>query len=481
MGMRAIVRSTCCVALLAGCGTGGDQGPDTVDPIHPTLEPGACGLDQPAFCEKFDQPQPGGRGGDLDEQNWSYSRYGHPETQSFFLRGPFSTQNDLLFPATFCGAPFENVMPGDDARFCYGSGVDGERSAQFHEVLDDEGDFGFNSMRIRQPFDFTDRVGRIVWDVDAKVNPVNQGHGWWIELWLTEDPQPMPYHTAPTVAGYPRNGVGFTFQFGGDCPETTTHWENSLEGVTVVRDQHILHSIPFWEMENHDDVRCFDVADGKLNHLEMRITKDRAELWASDAEAPDTFKLRSAVSGLDLPFTRGYVHFQHAAYNASKDYVEIPGNEDGRHPTRVQSFRWDNIGFDGPTYPRPRAYDVADNTEIAAYGRVLTAYTLPNGASHMFTLPGVSLADAVTASFNFDVFAAEGQVLEYRFNGGTWRSRQLGSDPSVNGDGMRGFTAPVELADLVEGDNTVEVRFGANNYLENDRIGNIDLTIDAQQ
>src|SRR5438445_12819692 len=41
-------------------GAGGGPGP-----IPPRLEPGTCGLQQPAFCEKFNTPMPGGRGGDL--------------------------------------------------------------------------------------------------------------------------------------------------------------------------------------------------------------------------------------------------------------------------------------------------------------------------------------------------------------------------------------------------------------------------------
>ena len=122
-----------------------------VDPIPTTLEPGSCGLEQPAFCETFDTPNPGGRGGDLDETRWSYSRYGHPGGTSFFLRGPFSTNPEQAFPSKFCGASFSNILPGEDVKFCPGVGVDGMPSSQLNEVLDDEGDFGFNSMRIRQP------------------------------------------------------------------------------------------------------------------------------------------------------------------------------------------------------------------------------------------------------------------------------------------------------------------------------------------
>jgi len=440
----------------------------SVDPIPPTLEPGTCGLDEPAFCDKFDSPSPGGRGGDIDDAKWSFARYGHPATYSFFLRGPLSTQTDKVFPSTFCGEPFSNILPGDDVRFCEGIGVDGEPSQQLNEVMDDEGDFGFNSMRIRQPFDFTDRVGTIVWDVDAKVNPLNIGHGWWIEVWITEDPTPMPYHEAPTVLAFPRNGVGFAFQFGADCPESETDWNNALETVTVTEEHDILHSIHFWEFAGDTENRCFRCADTELNRFELRITQDRAELWVSDYDDTE-LHLRSEVEGLDLPFSRGYVHFQHAAYNAPKD-----GNVTG-----PQTFRWDNIGFDGPTYPTPRGYDVPDNTEVDGNGRTLTGYHLMSGQTQSFELADVDLSDAVGATFNFDVFAGTGQVLEYRFNEGTWHEFTVVSAQGHDNTGMRGFSVPVALDDLVDGTNTIDVRFPEDQLRNDEMIGNLDITIEA--
>ena len=34
------------------------------------------------------------------------------------------------------------------------------------------------------------------------------GHGWWLEFWVTDQPVPIPYHGAPSVGSYPRNGFG---------------------------------------------------------------------------------------------------------------------------------------------------------------------------------------------------------------------------------------------------------------------------------
>ena len=51
------------------------------------------------------------------------------------------------------------------------------------------------------------------------------------------------------------------------------------------------------------------------------------------------------MENLNLSFTRGFVHFQHAQYNAAKavDGVSLSA--------RHQTYHWDNIGFDGPVLP----------------------------------------------------------------------------------------------------------------------------------
>src|SRR4051812_28225990 len=144
--------------------------------VPPRSLPGSCGLDKPAFCEDFEKPSPGGRGGDLDESIWAFSRWGH-ETRQHFVRDPAKTEADKLYPPFFCGKPLGSVGFGSDVVSCDGTGVDGLTSHQLNEVYDDQEDFAFNSMMIRQLFDFTDRTGTIMVDVDAKVNPLNLGHG----------------------------------------------------------------------------------------------------------------------------------------------------------------------------------------------------------------------------------------------------------------------------------------------------------------
>src|SRR5258706_12404730 len=227
----------------------------------------------------------GGRGAAVDGSLGSFVRGPHA-TGFCWPRMPASTYTDLLFPATFCGQSFSGILPPQDVRMCEGKGVDGTTSAQLNEVFDDQGDFAFSSMRIRQPFDFTDRTGVLVWDVDGKINPLNTGHGWWFEVWITADPSPMPYHEAPTVTAIARKSVGFALRFGGGCAKgDVNNWLSALEDVHVTDDFKFVHAYPFWEMQGTPD-KCVKVADGHLNHYELHLTKDKAEFWASDSANP---------------------------------------------------------------------------------------------------------------------------------------------------------------------------------------------------
>lgn len=429
---------------------------------------GACGLAIPAFCETFESARPGGRGGDLDETRWSVARWGH-QVQYLWERAPASTYNDgHLFPSTFCGAPFSGILPDDDFKICDGVGVAGEHSRQLDEVFDDQGDYGVSSMRIRQPFDFAGREATIVWDVDGKVNPLNFGHGWWFEVWITADPAPLPHHQASGVQSFPRQGVGFSFQFGADCPEDTTTWRSGLETIFVTDGYQIVHQIPFFAIDQLPR-RCFLVADGVLNHFELRLSTGRAELWASDAGDPASVVQRAVVAPLDLPFTRGYVHLQHGQFNAALD-----GNV-----TPSQSFRWDNIGFDGPILPTPRGYDVPDPGTPGQGGAVRIGWFLDEGPQS-FTLHGVDLSGATSAKLAFLFDATPGAQLAYQVNSGPTHTLVYPETTAYAGQGgVHGFAVDVPLAELSPGDNTLVFSLPAP-AASREGIGSVDLTVETQ-
>lgn len=428
--------------------------------------PTRCGLARPAFCEDFEHPAPGGRAGDLDEKVWSIARYGH-QMRQFFVRNPAGTEQPAIpsvkYPARFCGKEFAGLLPGTDVALCSGVGVDGTPSLQLNEAYDDQGDFAFNSMRIRQPFDFAGRTGTIMVDVDAKVNPHAHGHGWWVELFVTSDAAPMPYHEAPGVLSFPRNGLGFVFM---GCPEHGQVWRNGITRIFVTKDWRILHDLPNSELSASG---CFDTADAKLNRLKFTISKNAVEVWASDHHTPTELRLIARADELELPFTRGYVHLQHSQYHAYKDGGVTP----------TQTYRWDNVGFDGPALPMPRAYEVPDNTgpDVDGVGGRLYGYYLNDREFVRLPIPGVELAGAKTAAFNFNFFIDEGRALEYRFNGKRKRSFSVPRHGNA-GHILRTFSIPVPLEELVEGENMVEVKVSAPQPYPHEAVANMDLTLE---
>lgn len=463
--MLATIMATACTrwANLGGrepgaAGSSGVAGGSGVAP------PGACGLDAPAFCEAFETPHPGGRGGDLDERVFGFARWGH-QVQYTWERAPAHTYgDDYLFPATFCGQPFDGILPDDDVRTCDGAGVDGVVSGQLNETFDDQAATGVNALRVRQPFDFVGRVGTIAWDVDAKVNPLNTGQGWWMDVWLSAEPTPLASSDRDGIAAYPRDGVGFIFAFGADCPEDVNDWQSALEGVVVTSDYEIVSSTPFWELDQTDE-RCFKVADARLNHFELHLSEDAAELWASDAGDPASLRLRTKASGLGLSFSRGYLQLQHWGNNAAES----------AHVTPTQTFRWDNIGFDGPVLPTPRAYDVPDPGTPGQAGAVRVGYLFSEGPLS-FVLHDVDLSNATSASFNFVLDAGPGSELHYSVNGNPEHTLVYPGTPGTPG-GLHGFSADVPLAELVPGDNTLAVSLpGA---LVAQGIGSLDLTVEV--
>jgi hypothetical protein len=224
------------------------------------------------------------------------------------------------------------------------------------------------------------------------------------------------------------------------------------------------------------------VADAHLNHFELHISKDRAELWASDYDDPKSLKLRATVEHLDLTFTHGYVHFQHGQYNATKDGLdgcESGGGDVTKCPTRSQTFRWDNIGFDGPVYPTPRAFDVQNNTLEKADG-VQIGWYINDGQVHSFDVDDVKIDGGLSASFNFNTNLQQGEEIQYRFNGKAWHSFQVvvTHDKSYDGESLRGFSLPAPLAELVNGKNVIEVQLPKPAGSEG--IGNMDITVEAQ-
>lgn len=424
---------------------GSDSGGSTDGPELPDPPPDSCAIDEPAFCEDFESPHPGGHAGALDEAKWGFSRWGH-DLGNVFHFFPASTDAGFAPQATMCGTSFDGLLPPDAIAICEGADAAGVESLQLQEAFHDTGDFAFYSMLIRQPFDFADRTGTIVLDTELKFNPFNVGHGWWVEVWVVEDPVVVPYHGAPAVASFPRNGVGFAFE-GFNCDKLA--WENSLTRFVVTEDYEI--------RTDGGGGECFQTAEGVLNHLEIRLSQDRAEVWVSDAGEPETLRQVASMDGLDLPFSRGHVVLQHSAYNAAKD-----------EGTPSQTYRWDNVGFDGPILPRVRGYEVPDNTEDdgQTYGWRI------DGSGRTFTIADVDPSDMGSAVFNVSMWPLDGEpTIEFRLNGGSWNTFVPPDDPG--GYQLHSYAIPFDIAQVQTGDNTLEVRSTGPEI----PVGNLDVTL----
>lgn len=415
----------------------------------------ACGLAAPAFCEDFETPHPGGRGGDINEDVWSVARWSMSDW-ALFARNPASHNfpTNAANAPTFCGQSFTAVLPPNDMKLCAGiSG--GATSTQLMELLTDGDGFGLNSFRVRQPFDFTGRTGTIVFEVDAKRNKGFDGHGWWTEFWITKDPAPLPYHGAPTVGAYPTDAIGFQI-----APNTQACFNdvacNEVGHLFLARDYQITRDVGL-------DSAPLKTADGKTNRFKVLLNNSTCEVWATDFDKPTEFKKIVSVSNLNLRFSVGYLHLQHSQYNAQK----------GGMATSAQTYRWDNVGFDGPVLPTPRAYDAADKGPRSD-GAFDMGYAVPTSGTTAINIPGVDLTGATKALMNLNIFANGSTTLNYRFNGKTASTFTL---PAALNDGdlLRSFTIEVPIAELVAGNNKLEISQPARGAIG--FVGNIDITV----
>lgn len=413
---------------------------------------GSCDLTEPSFCETFDTRMPGGRGGDLDESIWSVARVSQKVNPS---------QGELVsWPATTlsaCGNEIEGVFSDAAVTFC--KQPETGRTILTSTFDDAEGPV-FQSFRVIQPFDFTDRVGHITVDVDAKTQ-TPEGHGWWWEIVIADEPVPVPYQEFISHALMARRAIVIEFEGVSSFDGTT----NEVSHVFVedgykyarefTRDQ--ANFVPF---KTEEEV---------LNHLEILISKDFLEVYATDLDDASTFRRVARVDGLGLTFERGYVNFQHSSYNSVKG---------GLDPSTTYHFG--SFGFDGPLLARPRSYQVLDALATGRTDNVKNlGYLLGSEAadtSLSFTIEGVDLSDAEEARMTFNAwyFTAE-RSIQFRFNEGEWRTFEHPYPESM--EQTRAVLIPVDIADLQDGENVMELRAGGTSSEQPLVVSNIDLEV----
>jgi hypothetical protein len=419
-----------------------------------------CALAAAAFCDTLATPSPGGRGGDLDDAKWSVTRI-----TNIFNVGQGNWITYPLATGLICGKTVSGIMPPNDYKVCTDS-----NGPHLTQTADDGGGNIVSSFRARQPFDFTGRTGVIAFDLGGRQSG---GHGFWPEIIITSDPSPAPYQDLIGIFPYPRNAIGVELANQPTCQHRMPldYTSNGVSAIKVIRD----YVVSGW---GGNDLQadysgtgklsqppCFPVNNERMSHYELRISANTIELWVTDPGADaKALRLVAKKDGIRLPFTRGYVNFQQAAYNAGKD-------DQAGHP-KEHTFNWANVGFDGPVLPVERGYDVPDALTLFRDGSPNVGYHINASQPLSFPLAGVDLGGAAAASLHLNVYGFyTGRILQFRFNGGAWQDFVSDLPPNLE---QRSLHIPVPLALLRAGDNLLDIRAGGAYDLGG---ANFDLTI----
>ena len=450
-----------------------------IGPPPKTGQPG-CGFAAAAFCDTFDGPSAmRGRAGDLDPRYWSAGR----------MMGQLSTERAIgvgmaVIPDCRSGVS-NHVWPDDDTLIC-----DPRPGVPSNHLLVAVAaqNYGQNGYRIRQPFDFAGRTGVVRFD--ATVDPLSPLHGW-VSFAITEDPISMPgYAILGNDEGsiIPKNALEVHFV---NAPGSN-HDAIAMRNVHVFRNHEDTVYAP-------DDLPRTTYRAGKLNRYEFAVSEHGVDVRVTPlSEDGKTFAAPEINYHVDaeIPFTRGYVHF--SVHNHAT--LKYTGGGDG-YPAQVDASvaLIDNVGFDGPVLDAYREYEVPNakvrftdpglgdphNSENVGYDLGWQVQDAMMGPKHVLRFSDVDLTGANSAKLAFSAWlnhsgSERDKVASFayraRLNGKAWLERKLTSeevallvdgpttidkDGKPVGDpasqGRLALVLDVPLADLKDGDNTVEL------------------------
>jgi hypothetical protein len=440
-------------------------------------DPG-CGLEHAAFCDPFDAPSDlAGRAGELDPRRWSAARNA---PQGLTGDGRSLAVGLATLPTCRDGLP-ARVLPDRDTLVCEGN--EGVQSRHLLAAVAAQ-NYGQNSYRIRQPFDFEGRTGRIVFDAEAYMLCAGLG---WISVEVTQDPSPAPsfgIFVNDEGGAIPRNAIEVQLMHG--CAGWVEGPAIAVRGVHVFREHENTMIEP-------PQPTCLATEQGHLNHFEIALSQDRIEVYGTPA-SPDglSFEVPQLIfaADVDLPFTRGYVHIT-THNHATIKYSDGMGADDCTDVLHdAWSARWDNVGFDGPVIASYREHEVPDARAIDGDAMNL-AYVLPASV----TIPSVDPRDATRARLALNAYyegagGLPGTALLYRLNGRSWQRHALTeaeitalTQPIRNGEhangnnGSIGQTLEVPVKDLIEGDNALELAVEGYDGALPVAVYNIDLVL----
>jgi hypothetical protein len=434
--------------------------------------------DAAAFCDQFDAPaEKQGRAGELDTEHWSGSRAA-PQLAS---RDNLSVG---ILPGTLppCRADLPaKVSPPQDALIC-----DPTTPIPSNHLLvvASAQNYGQNSYRIRQPFDFEGRTGKIVFDAEGYL--VNSLLGW-ISIEVTADPISVPGFAivgVPNDEGtqIPKNAVEIQFQ--DNCAGFKNPPVFGLRLVAVY-DNYVANFI------NPADHVCPAGKQTHLNHFEVAISASKVEVYASDASDGDGMFAEPQLlisADVKVPFTRGYVSI------TTHNHATLKYSDGNTLDAWVA--RWDNVGFDGPKLTNTREYEVADalrlapdpraeNQDVTNIGyRIADAAMGPAQALHFKDVDptGMKTAQLSLSAWYLDQDMNKSYVLQYSLNGGAWHDRPLDDGEAailtgVSSQGQLAQVMDVPVGELTSGDNTLELvtKNAPQNYPP--VVSNIDLIL----
>ena len=402
----------------------------TTQPATTTTVPSgatACGLVNPAFCETFDAPAGnGGKTGDLDPVLWGVSRVGDIN--------PSSILNQISYTSMAgCGTTAFVAAP-DDVRICNG---------QMFETVNDGG--GVSSLHTypKQPFNFAGRTGKVTFDVSADSGGT---HAAWPEFFITDKPVPgMRGSISGGVPPMSHNSVGF--MLAGGC--------GSNENLTSVSAFFFSKNGTYSEQYITPDGCITKGSAAAMNHIEVRVSVDRIEVWGTDAGAT-TLKLLAHMDNIGLTFTQGLVWLNDVHYNARKAIEPCSCGPQWNH-----TFVWDNLGFDGPKTYRDLGFDAPDkNVEGGTSGAGDRTQTLGwlIRDNPTLTVTGVNRVQAPTGALVvFNAYSFADVTPEVSVNGGPFIP--VTERPTDNIQySWRTFSIPVPVSSVVDGTNTLTFR-----------------------
>lgn len=298
--------------------------------------------------------------------------------------------------------------------------------------------YGDANVRSNELFEF---AGGGIIEFDTIVAPTNTLRGW-SYIFITQDPYTIPSHYDYNGAGHaPKNGFSVRFNFDSDVPRFIVS-NNFVETMLTPSSS---NPAALTSRTNMTTIRLEFTA----SHIDVYAN---GTLWAA--------------TNWTLPptLTEGYVYL--GSHNhASVKYTGLAST----------NFVYGGVRWDGAVRT-PTRVSRAPDAQVPHGSGMDIGYYLPTPT---LTLPavaaGVTAARLVLSSWVDPNLNSSALRLDYQFNGGP--VRQTPFEPTIGPPyvGTRSLSIPINVADLVTGNNTVTISGTGLETGYHPYVGNIQL------